>query len=482
VPAQVAIGAPDFVSTPACVTGSFSSSCFASGVAVDPTTGKVFLVTFRGLFGSAAGFVSRFPATALYTTGVPSEATFGNGSTCQNGDLVQPSSINIDNFGSCWISDFNLDRVVRIDHCSSYAPGNSFQQVIGKQNFTSCSSGNDASHFTTPQGVWYSKGTLWVTGGSFGNGRVLGIKNVRARGNGPTFDVILTGPTISITFNLPKFVSVDFHGNLLVTDRNRKVVYIYANAASLTSTSLPSVTIGAANTTIVGNGGCNNQEIQPTSAIVGPDGTLYVGDFRHGRILAFLPQGSSNTPYVDFQAADYVIGQKNFTTCSSISSLSAATSQTLYPVALFFDSLFTGSLLASDYFDRGLRYCVDITSVSPTYSTSVSISHQPKSVCFHLLFVKTKQHKLLTKVCETQLKGTLVKQNHVWCCNNVPVGMTSFSWPSSCSSVSTPSTKKHPAPRGIHQKYYNLCDSLSGTATCDPSAQPKPLWTCTGFS
>jgi len=110
-------------------------------------------------------------------------------------------------------------------------------------------------------------------------------------------------------------------------------------------------------------------------------------------------------------------------------------------------------------------------SNSNSISTSISNTASP-NICFHLVGRALKK-KLLSSVCNQQLKGILIRAHKSWCCNNIPIGPYSFSWPDkvidcSQSAIYTheTSTKNDISDRGTKEKFFQECQTLGGNVTC----------------
>ncbi len=147
----------------------------ADGVAIDPTTGKLFVSD------SENHRILRFSAVDAYRTNAPAEAVFGQAdfvSQSANRGQVQPaantlsnpSSLCCDAEGRLWVCDYNNARVLRFDGASSKASGAAADGVIGQPGFTTrvaATSQVADGGFENPSGIAVdAAGNLWVADAS----------------------------------------------------------------------------------------------------------------------------------------------------------------------------------------------------------------------------------------------------------------------------------------------------------------------------
>ena len=135
--ANVVLGQPDFGSINSPISASWFNN--VSGVAVDPTTGKVFVVD------SGSSRVMRFTSAAAMITGSNAEAWFGQpfantGFGNANGNpsaktFFVPEQIHIDSSGTMWVADRGNHRVLRFDNASSKASYADADGVLGQATF-----------------------------------------------------------------------------------------------------------------------------------------------------------------------------------------------------------------------------------------------------------------------------------------------------------------------------------------------------------
>ena len=133
-PAASVLGQPDFVSKAAGVSATALSG--PNGVAVDPTTGKLFV-------GDRTNHrVLRFASAEAQQSGAAAEAVFGQDdfTTRVTGTAANrfnsPIGVHVDAAGRLWVADFSNNRVLRFDGASAKATGAAADGVLGQPGFT----------------------------------------------------------------------------------------------------------------------------------------------------------------------------------------------------------------------------------------------------------------------------------------------------------------------------------------------------------
>ncbi|MEI6180424.1 MAG: NHL repeat-containing protein, partial [Chloroflexales bacterium] len=164
-----------------------------SGVAVDSTTGKIFVAD------GARNRVLRFASAANLSDGTNAEGVFGQADFISNGanrggttpnanTLSQPMGIAVDSSGNLWVADYYNNRVLLVKSAGSRTSGDlgNADSVIGQPDFISGASNRSGS--STPVGdTLYSpmdvtvdsSNTLWVADSA--NNRVLGFAGATGR-------------------------------------------------------------------------------------------------------------------------------------------------------------------------------------------------------------------------------------------------------------------------------------------------------------
>lgn len=215
-----------------------------AAVAVDPTTGKVFVADHDN------NRILRFASQTALKNGANAEAVFGQvnfSSVLANQDggaqpaqtsLSGPSDIFVDEAGRLWVADTNNNRVLMFLAASSLFSAPIYaDRVFGQPDFSTALPAPTASTLAGPMGVNVdSLGTLWVA--DTGSHRVVGFKKAaNAVVNGPAADYLLgqisftanTAATTQTNFFNPTGVSADSDGYLWVADRDNNRVVAFAN-------------------------------------------------------------------------------------------------------------------------------------------------------------------------------------------------------------------------------------------------------------
>ena len=317
--ATLVLGQPDFTST-GCGLGS-KGVCLISRVAVDPTTGKIFVAD------SGNNRVLRFSSVTKLSNGAGAEAVLGQPNfatnspqTTQDG-MDTPRGVAVDANGSLWVADVNNSRVLRFDNAATKLDGANADGVLGQPDFTSkfdlviCTT--SAGLMCFPQDVAVdSSGRLWVADAE--NNRVLRFDNPAAKPNGGDADGVLGQPDFTTrgcgsgagamcdNFGL----TVDSSGRLWVSDLEYMRVLRFDNAAAKPNGADADGVLGQPDFTSGGTNLSQNGVNHPDGLAVDTDGRLYVADVYNGRILIFnhaasLPNGAN---------ASYELGQPDFTT------------------------------------------------------------------------------------------------------------------------------------------------------------------------
>ena len=315
--AILVLGQPDFVTTTAAVTDTGMSGPL--GVAVDPTTGKVFVTDSKN------NRVLRFASLTKLSNGVAADGVIGQADFTSNGvnrnttlnanTLSRPYGVTVDITGTLWIADNSNHRVLRFANAASKLAGANADSVLGQADFTSNASNRggttaNANTLYWPFGVAMgSDGTLWVSDAS--NHRVLRFANA---GN-----LIANG-----TGDLGNADSVLGQANFTGRLANRD--------GSATATA--------------------NTLANPYEVAVGNDGTLWVVDANNHRVLRFTSAaGLSNG-----KSADGVLGQANLTSNESNRGMTAAANTLTFPRAVAVDPTTGGVFVADGGNNRVLGY------------------------------------------------------------------------------------------------------------------------------
>ncbi len=313
MPAGGVLGQSNFTSN---LSGTGSASLNSpAGVAVDPTTGKLFVVDRYN------NRILRWSSSAKMTNGSSAEAVIGQPdfSTVSAGlsaaKLNDPLRVCIDSAGHLWVSDYLNNRVLRFDNVSSKSTGAAADAVLGQPDFTTNSGGTTAAKMKGPVGVFIDmNGKLWVTDRL--NHRVLRFDNAATLSNGATANGVLGQPDFTtgtlglsaIKMNRPMGVYADAHDHLWVCedDNNRVIrfdsVSFKSNGAAANGVlGQPDLNTGTKNFSRNGVGNLRG--------VYGDDaGRLYIVDESNHRVLVF--NHAASRPNGAF--ADVILGQPDF--------------------------------------------------------------------------------------------------------------------------------------------------------------------------
>ncbi|ETR67060.1 MAG: hypothetical protein OMM_12006, partial [Candidatus Magnetoglobus multicellularis str. Araruama] len=390
--AKSVLGQSDFASISSGTTAILMND--PSNVAVDPTTGKIFVcdgLNHRILrFSGADALLNGAAAEAVLGQTDFFSGTANRGSSAAANTLHTPGTVFVDTFGRLWVGDQTNHRVLRFDNASEKANGADADGVLGQPDFTTSSAGTTQNKMNRANGVWVdAAGTLWVA--EWANHRVLRFDHATEKSNGANADGIL-GNTIYTTsapgstqdkFSYPVAVSGDNNGTLYVSDSGNNRVLRFDNAASKTNGAnadsvlgQPSFTATDANTSVDGLSG-------PRSTAVDHAGHLYIADSVNSRVVIHINVSNKT----DGAAADYVLGQPDFTSnTQNYGGISARSLKIMHYI--FFDNQ-TNNLWVPDYSnDRVLRYSM-MTKTPPEIALIPNISIDEDAVSNSLSFTVT---------------------------------------------------------------------------------------------
>ena len=373
MPANGVLGTTDFVTNTNYASPSTTTLAEPFCVAVDPTTGKLFVAdrdnrrimrwssADKLIDGSAAEVVFGQPdfVTRTANTGGISAATMNN-----------PNSVYVDANGTLWVADRDNHRVLRFDNASSKLTGANADGVLGQPDFVSNTSGTTASLLSAPASLFVDgNGTLWVADRA--NNRVMRFDNASTKSNGGSADGVLgqvdfvtgTSGTSASKFDAPWGVYVDVAGNLWVADRYNSRVLRFNNAAGLANGADANGVLGQSDFVTSTSGLSQSKFDGPRGMFMDGMGRLYVGDEGNSRVLVF--NNAAVKP--DGGDADNVLGQPDFVTTGS------ATTETglNYPSTIFIDDANNNIWIPDTYSHRVLRYDVAPLPVELTSFTAV---------------------------------------------------------------------------------------------------------------
>ena len=296
-----------------------------SSVAVDPTTGTVFVADLGN------NRVLRFDSTAALTNGAAAKAVLGQpnftitAATVSQSRFSKVRSICCDDAGRLWVLDDR--RVLRFDAASTLANGANADGVLGQANYTTMVENTGQSGLGAPDSLFLSvTGSLWVSSPDLN--RVSRFASAATKSNGANADNVL-GQIDFVTFGAattqgglrsPHGLAVDLAGNLYVADSGNHRVLVFRNADlganGRDATTVLGQSSPTTNTAAAGPRGMNT----PVSLSINSLGTLFVGDQGNDRVLLF--RNAANK--IDAGSADGFLGQPDLETQDGASSFTLA--------------------------------------------------------------------------------------------------------------------------------------------------------------
>ena len=296
-----------------------------SSVAVDPTTGTVFVADLGN------NRVLRFDSTAALTNGAAAKAVLGQpnftitAATVSQSRFSKVRSICCDDAGRLWVLDDR--RVLRFDAASTLANGANADGVLGQANFTTMVENTGQSGLGAPDSLFLSvTGSLWVSSPDLN--RVSRFASAATKSNGANADNVL-GQIDFVTFGAattqgglrsPRGLAVDLAGNLYVADSGNHRVLVFRNADlganGRDATTVLGQSSPTTNTAAAGPRGMNT----PVGLSINSLGTLFVGDQKNDRVLLFRNAANKG----DTGSADGVLGQPDLETQEGPSSFAFA--------------------------------------------------------------------------------------------------------------------------------------------------------------
>ncbi len=322
MPAALVLGQPGFTTNTAAITQT--GMRVPVSVAVDPTTGKVFVAD------QINQRVLRFASLAALSNGLAAEGVLGQpdfvssnpnrGGPPAPNSLFSPMGVSVDPQGRLWVADSLNHRILRFDNAALKANGADADAVLGQPDFSSGGAATTQNGLYNPITAYAdSAGRLWVADNQ--NSRVLRFDDAALKANGADADGLL-GQTdfysngTATTQNgmiYPWGMFLDSSGRLWVADYGNHRVLRFDDAANKADGADADGVLGQANFETIEPVCAQNRLNSPREVSVDPDGRLYVAEGLNNRVLVFeAAAGLANGAY-----ASVVLGQLNFTTCTS---------------------------------------------------------------------------------------------------------------------------------------------------------------------
>ena len=238
--------------------------------------------------------------------------------------LAGSNGIAFDKFGNLWVADNERPGIIMFPPTNQYN-GDPATFIINQPNLnvnivnpSIPTSQNNMSNGNMIIG-FDNNNNLWV--GDFNNNRILGFKYPFGSGGildaswvigQPNFTSNLTGVSSSLFAGGVSSFCFDNNNNLWVGDfNNNRILGFSAANIYTTGGAQASWVIGQPNFTsnALNNGGIGAKTLySPTNVKVDKNGNLWVVDSSNYRVIGY------NNPYSIMPAANYLIGQANFTT------------------------------------------------------------------------------------------------------------------------------------------------------------------------
>lgn len=364
------IGTSDFTSQGS-TTASATSLRSPSGLAIDPTSGKLFVAS------DTQHRILRYANVATLANGAAAEAVIGQtsytttapGATAST--LHSPRGLHVDAAGRLWVADSDNHRVLMYENAATLPEfGATPDLVLGQPNFTTVASDLSQTRMNGPRGVFVDAAdNLWVA--EYDNSRVLKFANVSNLTNGaaattvlgqPSFDSSLAATTAT-GMKFPSAVLVDAAGSLWVAEYLNFRVLRFDNAATLANGAPANGVLGQVDFTSNTVNTTAGKFAEPTALALDPDGTLFIANFNNNRVI-YHRNPASKANGAD---ADGVIGQADFTSADN-----ATTAQILFQPngGLAFDA--DGHLWVADTsHHRVLRFRSDRTAAAPVVRSKI---------------------------------------------------------------------------------------------------------------
>ena len=313
-------------------------------VAVDPSSGKVFVVD---QFNNR---VLRFTSLPALSNGAPAEAVFGQadftsadpnrGGAVAADTLSDPFGVSVDFAGRMWVADAINNRVLRFDDASWRSNGAAADGVLGQADFESSYPATTRSGMIWPTDVVVqANGRLWVA--DFGNNRVLRFEAAAAKANGAAADGVLgqldftsgASATTMNGLNHPIGLFVEANPRLWIADFDNNRVLRFEDAGNKPNGANADGVLGQTDFFSQFSDCARDKLAGPAGISGGPAGRLYVADSENNRVLVFheaagLPNGAD---------AEGLLGQPDYVTCTQITGGISASSFQI-PSHAFFDT------------------------------------------------------------------------------------------------------------------------------------------------
>lgn len=305
--ADLVLGQTDFTSSSSGGTASQFNN--PTSVAIDPTTGKVFVAD------PANNRVLRYPSVSSLVNGASAEKAFGqtslaagspnggNGATPTGSGFSLPQSVSIDPNGTLWVTDSLNNRVLGFENAATTNDNPAFANtVLGQADFVSRVVADGPNGMSLPLGVSAVALNRLVVGDTLNNrvlvfnspstladgaaaSRVLGQPNFTTTTSGTTINK-LDGPRGVMVFTGINIFGAPFNNIYVADTDNNRVLRWQDNAFSTSGDDAVSV-LGQTNFTSNGVGTGPAGMTTPTGVFRDEFNSTWVTDVGNNRILRF---------------------------------------------------------------------------------------------------------------------------------------------------------------------------------------------------
>ena len=315
IDAQLVLGQADFTSSDP--ENSISRIRQPESVAVDPTTGKVFVADWGN------NRVLRFASYDALVNGADADGVFGQSNFESTGGangqdrLFRPSGVCVDSAGRLWVSDQNNNRILRYDNASSLGNGPLASGILGQTGYgTSTGAFGSQSRVFQPIGLAVdASGNLFVVDSA--NHRVLMFADAANLPDSSNAALVLgqedfSGSGVATqqdNFSTPTDVVLDGAGNLYVSDKDNNRILRFDGAASKSNGDDADAVFGQVDFNSGVQGAGTTGLSTPRGLALGSDGRLWIADSGNGRVVAIDDAATAGNG----AAASLVIGRPDFT-------------------------------------------------------------------------------------------------------------------------------------------------------------------------
>ena len=431
---------------------------FPMSIAVDPTTGNVFVADYGG------SRVLRFASVAALSNGAAAGGVLGQPDlnsrnfSCTQSGMSSPTGLALDSAGRLWVVDTYCSRVQRFDNASGKPNGAAADAVLGQPTLSGGSGGSGPSKMDGPRDAAVdSAGRLWVTDTL--NSRVLRFDNASGKPTGAAADGVLgqtnfsstTSSTTQTTMSWPHSLAVDSAGRLWVVDTNNKRVLRFDSAADKTNGAHADGVLGQSNFTSNTSSGTDSYN-SARGIDVDPSGRLYLANTFNNTVFwydlaASKPNGA---------APDGKLG----------SFYSATASTFAYPNDVFYDPANDMLWVADGGNDRALRFETFIPPTNtPTNTSTSTLTNTPTST--------------LTNTPTSTLTNTPTSTpTNTATSTNTPTDTPT----NTATSTNTPTGTLTPTSTNTSTSTPTLTNAPTATPTNTPTGTPTPTSTNTSTS